>query len=346
MNTTRMNRRGEYVRSALLGVGAYCLARAAWRAWNWHSFQGEVAFITGGSRGLGLVLARQLAQEGARPAICARNAEELEAAAAELSDSGATVLSRVCDVGDEQQLRAFLATVEQEFGPVDLLINNAGIIQAGPLASMTKDDYEAALKVHFWGPLRAIDSVLPCMLHRGRGRIVNISSIGGKIAVPHLIPYCASKFALAGLSDGLRSELLSKGISVTTVYPGLMRTGSARHAMFKGRHRMEHLWFSLGAAMPVLSQPAARAAAQILDAARFGQAEIVLSLPAKLAVRLNQLAPEMMSTMKSIANRLLPREGGIGTEQRPGYASQSALSPSLLTAAGDQAARENNEMFE
>ncbi|MEJ7710408.1 MAG: SDR family oxidoreductase [Pyrinomonadaceae bacterium] len=136
--------------------------------------------------------------------------------------------------------------VTETLGGIDVLINNAGLIQVGPLEVMTLEDYEEAMRTHFWAPLYTILAVLPQMRRRQEGRIVNISSIGGKIAVPHLVPYSASKFALVGLSTGLRTELAKDKIVVTTVSPGLIRTGSPRNATFKGKHREEYAWFSIG----------------------------------------------------------------------------------------------------
>ena len=124
-----------------------------------------------------------------------------------------------------------------EIGQIDVLVNNAGIIQVGPLDTMTAEDFRRALQTHFWGPLNTILAVLPQMRMRKAGRIVNISSLGGRVSIPHLLPYSASKFALVGLSKGLHSELRKEGITVTTVCPGLMRTGSPRNAEFKGKHR-------------------------------------------------------------------------------------------------------------
>src|SRR5262249_50390239 len=145
-----------------------------------------------------------------------------------------------CDITDRERVEEMVAVVQYRWGPVDVLINNAGTISVGPVETMTLDDYRRAMRTHFWGPLYTIHAVLPAMRRRGTGRIVNISSIGGKVSVPHLLPYNASKFALVGYSEGLRAELARDGIVVTTVCPGLMRTGSPRHAFFKGRHRAEY----------------------------------------------------------------------------------------------------------
>ncbi len=149
---------------------------------------------------------------------------------------------------------------------------------------MERADFEQAMAVHFWGPLQTMTAAIPVMRRQRFGRIVNVSSIGGKIGVPHLTPYCASKFALTGLSDSMRAEIAKDGIHVTTVCPGMMRTGSPFNAWFKGRHREEFAWFAIADSLPVGSIDAARAASQIVDACRHGDAELVISWPAKLAV--------------------------------------------------------------
>jgi NAD(P)-dependent dehydrogenase (short-subunit alcohol dehydrogenase family) len=234
--------------------------------------------------------------------------------------------------------------VVAQLGEVDVLVNNAGAIAVGPLETMTLEDYARAMAVHFWGPLYTITEVLPAMRRRRSGRIVNISSIGGKIGVPHLVPYSASKFALAGLSDGLRAELLRHGVRVTTVYPGLMRTGSTARATFKGRHRAEHAWFSISASLPYVSMDAEEAACQILEACRRGDAELVLTGPARAAATVHACMPTLSAGLRALVNRLLPRPGGLQAHGLPGTASRSLLSPSVLTIPGDTAARRYNEL--
>jgi short-subunit dehydrogenase len=249
-----------------------------------------------------------------------------------------------CDISAREQVQAMVHDVQHHFGRIDVLINNAGTIQVGPVELMTLEDYEEAMKVHFWGPLYTIFAVLPGMRQRREGRIVNISSIGGKVSVPHLLPYNASKFALVGLSEGLRAELAKDGIVVTTVCPGLMRTGSPRNASFKGQHRAEYTWFSISDALPLVSQSAERAARQIIAACKRGDAEVVLSLPAKLATLVHELFPGWTADLLGLANTLLlPGPNGIGTAQLPGKHSSSPLSPSWLTTLSDRAAQRNNE---
>jgi len=325
---------------AAVGVGAWLTGRR--RASDFH-FRDKVVLITGGSRGLGLVLARLLTEEGARVAICARNQEELDRAAGDLAEHGGNPLAVRCDVTNGQDVQDLVRAVEVHFGPIDVLINNAGILVVGPMETMTREDYEQALGVHFWGPYNAVEAVLPSMRERGEGRIVNISSIGGKVSVPHLLPYSASKFALVGYSQGLRGELAKDGITVTTVCPGLMRTGSPRNVLCKGQPEREYAWFSISDSLPLLTMSAEEAAREILAACRRGDAEAVLSLPANLGALLAALFPELTTDLLSLVNRLLP---GPGEEPQVkwGRDSTSSVSPSVLTTLTEQAAERNNEL--
>lgn len=328
---------------AAASAGALVAARALVRKWREYDLRDKTVLITGGSRGLGLVMAREFAGEGAHVAICARDAEELSRAQADLVKRGASVFSLTCDITDREQVSRMVEAVTSHFGKIDVLVNNAGVIQVGPVEVMTLEDYEEAMRVHFWGPLFTTLAVLPQMRQRREGRIVNITSIGGKVSVPHLVPYSASKFALVGLSEGLRSELAKDGIVVTTVCPGLMRTGSPRNATFKGRHRAEYAWFSISDALPVTSMQAERAARQIISACKRGDAEIVLSIQAQLAVTFHGLFPGLTQDMLGFVNRLLPEPGGIGRARAKGKESASPVSPSWLTALNEQAAVRNNE---
>ena len=326
------------------GIGCLLAVRALVRKWREYDLRNKVVLIAGGSRGLGLVMARQMLQQGAHVAIAARDGPELTRAHNHLRPDDERVLPVECDITDRGQVEAMVHTVQQSFGRINILINNAGTIQVGPAELMTLKDYEEAMNVHFWGSLYSILAVLPAMRQRREGRIVNIASIGGKVSVPHLLPYSASKFALVGLSEGLRAELAKDGIVVTTVCPGLMRTGSPRHAFFKGQHRAEYAWFSISDALPLISQSAERAAKRIIAACKRGDAEVVLSLPAKLAVLVHGILPGPTADLFGLANTLLlPGPNGIGTAQLPGGQSSSTLAPSWLTTLNDGAARRYNE---
>src|SRR6266566_8559043 len=213
----------------------------------------KVVLITGGSRGLGLVLARHICARGGNVALIARDHEELARAKADLSRRGGKVLSIECDLLDRAQIHAAVRTAIDRFGRIDILINNAGIMEVGPLEHMSREDFERTMQLHFWAAYELISQVVPEMRIWGGGRIVNISSIGGKVAVPHMAPYSASKFALTGLSDAVRAELARDNIHVTTVAPGMMRTGSHVNAKFKGNHDNEFAWFAASAGAPLIS---------------------------------------------------------------------------------------------
>ncbi len=309
-----------------------------------YSFRNRVVIITGGSRGLGLVLARELAEQGARLALLARSPAELECAEQELRRRGTEVLGLPCDIRLRPQVEAAIDEVLREYGRIDVLINNAGVIQVGPLDHMTLEDFEEAFAVHLYGPLYTTLAVLPHMRAMGAGRIVNISSIGGKVAVPHLLPYVASKFALSGLSEALYAELRRHHIKVTTVYPSLMRTGSPRNALFKGKHRREYAWFAVMDSLPLLSMSAEAAARKIIEACRRGSPRIALGLKSKAAILVNDLFPGLTSSLLAAVNRTLPSAGVVGdSRSHAGSESESMVAPSFVTTLSEQAAERNNE---
>ncbi len=331
---------GLLAATGLVGMAAAALVVRRRRRYD---LRDKVVLITGGSRGLGLVLAREFGSRGARLAICARDSAALERAAEDLRHRGYTVRAFECDVTDQSQVERMMQGIRDQLGPVDVLVNNAGVISVGPLETMTLDDYRESLDTHLWAALYTMMAVLPEMRRRRSGRIVNISSIGGTVSVPHLVPYCAGKFALAGLSEGVRTETLKDHVYVTTVYPGLMRTGSPRNAFFKGKHRAEYAWFSISDALPLFSISAERAARAIVSGCERGSARLVLSVPAKLAAAAYHLFPASPDILAAI-EKLLPGPGGIGTERAYGRDSSSFASPSVVTVLNERAAARNNEV--
>lgn len=314
-----------------------------------HDFDlaGKSIVITGGSRGLGLEMARQLAVEGARLTICARNQEELGRARRDLEQrtSQRAVLTVRCDVRDKAQVDELISTAVEAYGGIDMLVNNAGIIQVGPVESMTLEDFQEAMDVMFWGVVYPTLAALPWMIERGGGRIVNITSIGGKVSVPHLLPYNCAKFAAVGFSEGLRTEVAKYGIKVVTIAPGLMRTGSYLNAFFKGRQQEESTWFSLGATLPGVSMGAERAARQIVRAAKRGVAEKILTTQAGLMARFHGLFPGATQDLLALVDRLLPDAKG-GSKQKARGMDLPRLHSSPMrpvTALGRSAAERMNQ---
>jgi NAD(P)-dependent dehydrogenase (short-subunit alcohol dehydrogenase family) len=329
---------------AAAGVGVFLAARSLVRRSRWMELRGKSVLVTGGSRGLGLLLAREFVQAGARVAICARDQDELDRATTDLTRRGGDVAAIACDVTDREQVEQTLRDVEAHFGGIDVLVNNAGTISVGPMEVMNLGDYEEAMKTHFWGPLHTTLAAFPGMKRRGGGRVVNISSIGGKVAVPHLLPYCASKFALTGLSEGLRAELKKDNIYVTTVCPGLMRTGSPRNAYFKGQHKAEYALFKLTDSTPLTAMDAGRAARRIVLACQRGESEVILGIQAKIAAKFHGVFPGVSSELYGLINHALSGPGDSGEQRVQGKDSESAVSRSFLTALTDRAAARNNEV--
>src|SRR5215813_14079363 len=186
--------KGSLLGLALTGAGLYFAARAIRRYALWYDLRGKNVLITGGSRGLGLALGREFVSRGACVAICARDVEEMERASSDLVRPGRPVLALPCDVSNVEEVGRMVEAVREHFGTIDVLVNNAGVIEVGPVETMTLADYEEAMNVNLRGPLHTMLAVIPEMRQRGEGRIVNITSIGGKIAIPHLTPYTTSKF--------------------------------------------------------------------------------------------------------------------------------------------------------
>ena len=339
-----MTRRHSTLAVGGLLIGA-ALASHGIRQRRKLDLQERVALITGGSRGLGLLLARELGSLGAKVVIVAREEAELEQALNDLHAEGIQASIIVADITTAQDATRIVDEVVARYGQLDLLVNNAGVIKVGPVEHMTVADFDEAMSTHFWGPLHTIRAAIPYMRETGGGRIVNISSIGGKIGVPHLVPYCGSKFALTGLSTAIRAELARDNILVTTVCPGLMRTGSPFNAWFKGRYREEFAWFAIADSMPVLSMDGRRAAAQIIEAARCGDAELVVTWAAKLAVAATTLFPNTIAALMDLTNRLLPlplEHASSGSHS--GWQSSSPWAPSVLTRLSEQSAAANNEI--
>jgi short-subunit dehydrogenase len=331
---------GLVVGAAAVGVAATALLRRK-RAFF---LRDKVVFITGGSRGLGLAMGEEFAHRGARIAICARDPEELDRARQTIVREavGAEVKTFICDVSDRDQVESTVQRVQNHFGSIDVLVNNAGVTAVGPIENQTIADFEETMKVNFWSQVYATLAALPGMRRHGEGRIVNITSIGGKVSIPHLLPYCCSKFAAVAFSEGLRAELANTGVKVVTVAPGLMRTGSHINAEFKGKHSQEFTWFSLSGTNPMTSINVARAAKQIVDATVTGRAELIISWQAELLARFHGLAPGLTTEILGLVNRTLPSAGESG-EKRKGKDSHNVVTKSPLTALGRMAAKRYNQ---
>ncbi|MFD0802541.1 SDR family NAD(P)-dependent oxidoreductase, partial [Streptomonospora algeriensis] len=304
---------------------------------------GRTALVTGGSRGLGLLIARELGRCGARVLITGRDGAALDAAVTDLRGEGIDAFGLAGDLSRKSDVAALSARVYGEYGGVDILVNNAGVIRVGPAAAMSEDDFALAVDTMFWGPLRLTRSLLPGLRERG-GYIVNITSIGGRISVPHLLPYSCAKFAEVAFSRGLDAETAKSGVHVTTVVPGLMRTGSHVGAEFAGDPRSEYAWFATAASLPLLSMDAERAARTIVSAALRGRRHLVLTPAARAAVVADGVSPGFVQVALRVTARLMPhRESGAARTGGQAKTGTGALLDTL-TRLNDRAARRFNQV--
>lgn len=291
-------------------------------------------------------MARELLRRGSRVVLCARDESELRRAAELLAPDG-EVHWRVCDVRDRQGVHDLVREVEDDLGPIDTVLTVAGIIQVGPLESITLEHFDDAIATMTWGPIHVAWAVLPSMRRRGRGRIGTVTSIGGVLSPPHLLPYATAKFGAVGFSDGLAAALRGSGVSATTIVPGLMRTGSHQRASFTGDAAREYAWFALAASLPLLSMDAERAARRIVDGVLAGRPVVTVTPLAVIGGRFRGLAPATTIRLLGLVNRLLPKASGDGpAETVDGREADRRLGSPLvrrLTTLGARAAGRTNE---
>jgi short-subunit dehydrogenase len=311
------------VASAVVATGAAILVVRALRsrkqAPNNPNAPRPVVVITGGSRGLGLAIATRFAQDPVRLVLASRNLAELQQAQAQLLTHHPHLHPEdfhlvAADLSKPEEAQRLIDEAISRFHRIDVLINNAAIIDVGPIESQTLENFERTMQVNFFAALYTTWAALPHLRKQQplsgsrRASIANIASIGGKIAVPHMLPYSAAKFALVGFSEGLHAELRHKGIRVTTVCPGLMRTGGEAHANFLGNREAERRWFNLAANTPGLAVTAKHAANRIYQAVAAGRAEITISPQAWLAARAGGVFPETLQYANALTNHhILPK---------------------------------------
>jgi len=198
--------------------------------------RGKVVVVTGASAGIGLATARSFAREGARLALVARSTDALSKLAEELHGEGVEAIAVPADFRDPEQIRGVIAEIERQFGRIDILINNAGQAAAGTIADVSLDDFRQIVELNVYGPLIAMQEVIPIMRREGGGIIINVSSMVSKMHIPGLAAYAATKAALNMISDTARGELAADNIRVITVFPRLTATDFGTHSL--GRQKL------------------------------------------------------------------------------------------------------------
>ncbi|MFF3418174.1 SDR family NAD(P)-dependent oxidoreductase [Streptomyces sp. NPDC002698] len=279
---------------------------------------GLSALVTGGSRGLGLLLSARLAQRGCLVTMAARDEDELRRGAEWAEErTGKKFSTAVCDVRDRHAVASVVRQADARHGGLDIVVANAGVIQVAPVASLDSGAFEDAMDTIFGGAVNTAVAALPSLrASEAGGRLCLIGSVGGLLAVPHLLPYSCAKAAVGALGEGLRAETTGDNLSVTTVHPGLMRTGSHLQAEFGGRSSREFAWFSALSGTPVLSMDADRAAERIVRALEKRRTRLVLTPAARAAAVAHGVAPATVTRLSGLAARLLPAppaaHGGAG----------------------------------
>ena len=339
-----MKKAQKFVVGLAAGAGvAMALTRLS-RARLGISFEDRVVVITGGSRGLGLVMARLFAAEGARVVLLARDLGELDRARRDLEDRGGRVLTLRCDIRRRADVRAAIDRIVEEYRAIDVLVNNAGVIQVGPLEHMLEEDFENASATHFRGPLNLILEVVPIMRHRSFGRIVNIASVGGRIAVPHLAPYYRQQ--------------------VRAHRP----VGCDTRGAGRVRHPRDHRGTGTDADRLAPTRDVQGTACRRVHAVQDGQLDpgphdfggprrakdcrglplrgssLTITPQAKLAAAMNAAVPGATARAMMLLSRLLPRPNGVDGNVSLKGREVDRHGPSLVGALTDRAAVANNEI--
>jgi short-subunit dehydrogenase len=308
------------------------------------NLEGKIVLVTGGSRGLGLALAHELGQRGCELVLSARDATELEAAREKLLEDGMEAAVVAADIGDQGERERLVSQVIERFGRIDVLVNNAGEIRVAPLDALEDADFEDAMKLMFWAPAKLTLSVLPHMKRANSGTVVNVTSVGGRVAMPHLLPYSCAKFALVGFSTGLSAELRPP-LHALTVVPGLMRTGSYLNAQFKGEAEKEFGWFGLLSNTPGVSVSVESAARAIREAIEKRKYTCTISLPANALIRSEACFPETTRTVMAAVNRWVLPASATEANARTGRSLNAEFGAifQAMTSLGRAAARNWNE---
>lgn len=251
-----------------------------------RTVRGATVVITGATSGIGRETAREFARAGAHVVAAGRREERLHELVSEIEAKGGEALAVRTDVAHQAQVERLIEKAHERFGRIDTLVNNAGVGLAARFEEQPLEDFQRVMQVNFWGAVYACKAVIPRMRVQSTGGvIINVSSILGKRAMPFETAYCASKFALAGFSEALRTEVMADGIDVSTIFPGAVESEIWEAATNK-----------TGLDMPTLLPkfPARELARIIVHAARFPQPEIVVAFDAQVINFFNTLVPGLL----------------------------------------------------
>ncbi len=259
-------------------------------------FFDKSVLVTGASSGIGHDVALAFGEQGARVAVLARRRSQLEELAKTINKKGGKALAIDCDVTDRARVFSAVEQVKESFGKIDILINSAGVLIPDTVEEMRPEDLEKMMTVNLFGAVNATQAVLPLMRQAKGGNIVNISSLAGRRGMSPLGGYCATKFALVGLTEALRVELFNTGIKVSLVMPGVIDTPMAHGALTQS---------SLKGMPAMMAMPARWVTWAVLAAAAFGLTEVDVPPGAAVAEKLASLFPGVTDAILSIGTKIM-----------------------------------------
>jgi len=317
---------------------AWFLSYAARRARRLE-LRGRVAIVTGGGRGLGLAISRELAARGCRLAICGRDAETIENAVSELRRRGADVFGMACDASEPDDVERFVTAVVRHYGGVDVLVNNAGQCFVAPAVELSAADVARAFQNIFWVHYYPTMAVLPHLRRQGFGRIANVTSFAGKVAIPHQASYTAAKYAATGWSETLSAELAQDGVLVSTIAPPPLRNGAPLHVRFKGEQEAEFRWFTRALTSKIVASSAERTARVVVDALVHGDSERSVSVLTWILTRAHGTFPRLTTRVLRATDRLLLPPAAPAGRENAGRSTPPLLGAEVVARSSDPAVK-------
>jgi NAD(P)-dependent dehydrogenase (short-subunit alcohol dehydrogenase family) len=324
---------------SLAGIAGALLVSALRRRARRIDLRGRVAIVTGGGRGLGLAITRELVRQGCRVAICGREAKVIRRAVEAFERAGAEVFGEACDASVAEQVQGFVDRVRARYGHIDVLVNNAGQCFVGPAPELSAKDMARALRHIFWTQYYPTMAVLPHLRERRFGRIANVTSFAGKVPVPHQSAYVAAKYAATGWSETLAAELDADGIGVSTITPPPLRNGAPLHVHYNGHVDGEFAWFTRTLTSPWTAASADRTARVVVDALRHADGERAVGWLGWSLARVHGVAPNLMAPALAWLARRLPPPAppGVASSMRVGTDVAAHSSDRQVKALADRA---------
>jgi len=294
----------------MAGIGGLAGYFAFKRKKRQFTYQGKVVLVTGGARGLGYIMARQLVEEGAKVIICARDADQLDKAYVLLRNHGEVTYPYVCDITEKENIVQLAYFIKKRFGRLDVLINNTGTITINPIEQLPLNNYKKFIESHLWGPMQLVRVLIPLLSKSREAKIVNIFSVGGKISLAKSQPYDVNEIVHAVFYDNISRVITGKNIKLTAIYPEFKDQDLPVNLKLKGHSEQELAWSKFNESRPLISLYAENVGKQILKTAQIGKKTLTLPFPRELARIVNNINTELNLTLCQLVDHLVPHDSG------------------------------------